>query len=126
MTCFKKNQLLKVDKVASIQQDLHETGHRFAPVPIPLPFAGQLSVGYQLRAGLFNPAQRGFMSNRGRAANSINDGINIVAFTHRVQGGEGQTGFSPQSGDNQFLAARGFNGFDEIFVLPGIDTGPVN
>ena len=59
------------------------------------------------------------------AADRIDDGVDLIPFPQRVEGGEGHADLGPQGAEEELAAAGRADGLGEFEVLPGVDRSPV-
>lgn len=112
-----------IDQVAVVGNVIGEQSTQTFHVitPITMQFACNAKPGHQLsaRRGHTVPCRmaRQFVERAG----SIRHHKYIKAFFQSRQGRKGHAHFGDYAGDNQLLLAGRFDGFNEVFVIPGID-----
>src|SRR3954451_7050788 len=103
------------------EHDLDHRGNRLDARPVALQLAGERDPADRLRAGLDDPLEPGAMGLERRAADRVDDGIDLVALAKGVEGGERHADLGPERAEDELPAARRANGLHELAVLPGVD-----
>ena len=62
----------------------------------------------------------------GRAADRIDNGIDLVALAERIEGRKGHADLRPERANDELAPAGRANGGEEIDVLPGVERRPVD
>src|SRR5258708_7710834 len=88
--------------------------------PIALPFQQSPDSGQPHRASLHHARKRGFLGSRRSRATAIFDDVDVVTCAEHFNRREGDANLRPQTGHEDVLAARGFDGFAETWIVPRV------
>jgi len=94
--------------------------------PIALQFSSHGQPCDRLGSRGDNTADGHVMRFRRDAARSVGNGVHVVAFTHRVNGGLRKTHLRPECSNDKLLAAGVLHGLDDAAILPGVDEAAVD
>src|SRR5437016_1174307 len=106
---------------------LHDLHHRVvgsSERPIALPFEHRGESRYGLCARLNYTLHGVVVRQLAYVTAAILDDVDFIAVVYRLYRRESYTGFRPQSGQHDFLAAGFFDRCYEVLVIPGIHRRP--
>src|SRR3954469_7990707 len=103
------------------EHDLDDGGNRLDARPVALQLAGERDPADRLCPRLDDPLEPGAMGLERRAADRVDDGIDLVALAQRVEGGERHADLGPERAEDELASPSRANGLHELAVLPGVD-----
>src|SRR5580704_9624641 len=83
------------------EDDLDDRGDRVLARPVALQLDREGDPANRLPAGLHHAVKAGAVGLGRGAADRVDDGVDLVSFTQRVEGGEGHADFGPQGAEDE-------------------------
>ena len=90
--------------------------------PVAMEFAGEAEPGHELCSARLHAGPGGVAGGFVEGAGGVGDDEDFVAFFEGGEGGKGDADFGDDAGEDELLFAGGFDGFDEVFIVPGVDV----
>ena len=109
-----------------VEHDLDDLRHRLEAVPVSLQLAGERDPAARDASGLDDTLDAGAMRLHGRAADRVDDGIDLVALPQRVDRSERHADLRPERAEDELAPAGGMHGGHEVPVLPRVDARAVD
>ena len=107
------------------QNKVDNLGNSLDTSPVTLKFTRQRHPADWLRSRLHDPLKTGSVGLGRRSSDSVDDGEDLVAFSHRVKRWIGEADLSPQGRHDQLIAARRLHRLAKLDILPGVDLSSV-
>ena len=108
------------------EDDLHDRRDRLQTRPVALKLARERNPADRLCPSLDHALEPGPVRLQRRAADRVDDGIDLVAFAERVERREGHAHLRPQRAEDELPAPARPHRLHELDVLPGVDRGAVD